>query len=279
MVTDSSSKSRSARLAAAALVSATLAAAPVAAEPPTFGRLVVFGDSLSDNGNAGRFADGPVWVEHMAERMGVELRPSRLGGTNYAVGGALTHGGTNSLREQADDFLAGRRRGGIDAKALYVVWGGGNDLLAAMFDPSPGRIPRAAASAIAKIVADLFKAGAKHVLVPNLPDVGMTPAVRTQSPVVAAAARQLSLAFNEALERELSSLEAGDARLYRLDVMALAERVLADPGTAGFVNLATPCFGTGCEGFLFFDQVHPTAYAHRRLAAAALATIGLPAGG
>jgi hypothetical protein len=30
---------------------------------PTFDQIVVFGDSLSDNGNAGRASNGPVWVE------------------------------------------------------------------------------------------------------------------------------------------------------------------------------------------------------------------------
>ena len=35
--------------------SAALAATP-------FSDLIVFGDSLSDNGNAGRFTDGPGWV-------------------------------------------------------------------------------------------------------------------------------------------------------------------------------------------------------------------------
>ena len=74
-------------LGTAGLVSATLAGTP-ALSAPSFSGLVVLGDSLSDNGNAGRFSNGPVWVEHLAEWLGLELRPSRLGGTNHAVGGA-----------------------------------------------------------------------------------------------------------------------------------------------------------------------------------------------
>ena len=39
-------------------------AAPAMAE--SFTALVAFGDSLSDTGNAGRFSNGPVGVEHLA---------------------------------------------------------------------------------------------------------------------------------------------------------------------------------------------------------------------
>lgn len=103
---------------AAALVAGAMATAE--AEPPSFSGLVVIGDSLSDSGNAGRFSDGPVWVEHVAERLAVTLRPSRLGGTNLAVGGARVTGAPTDLRGQADAFLAARG-GRLDPAALYVV--------------------------------------------------------------------------------------------------------------------------------------------------------------
>jgi phospholipase/lecithinase/hemolysin len=58
--------------------------------------------------------------------------------------------------------------------------------------------------------------------------------------------------------------------ILRLDVQALAERVLADPGAAGFRDVTSPCQGRpSCEGALFWDPIHPSAHAHARLAAAA----------
>src|SRR5215217_2201063 len=90
-----------------------------------FSRLVVFGDSLSDTGNAGRFSNGSVWVEVLARRLNVTLQPSQAGGLNFAVGGARLdpRSGSHSLRAQADRFLKRPRQGG---RTLHVVYGGGN---------------------------------------------------------------------------------------------------------------------------------------------------------
>jgi cholinesterase len=263
----------------AALFSGLLAGAPVGAEPasPPFTDLVVFGDSLSDSGNAGRFADGPVWVEHLAGRFGLALLPSRLGGTNHAVGGARAQGGPSDLRAQADAFLAAARRGGLDPRALYIVYGGGNDLLAAVPVPDRDALARASATAIGGIVADLAAAGASDILVPNLPDIGLTPVLRAAGPAVLAAARTLTRAYNVALEVELARVAAGhrSARVHHLDVFALAERVVADPAAAGFRDIRQPCLGrSSCAGMLFWDDVHPTTLAHARLAAAAMAMVG-----
>ncbi len=266
-------------MTAAALASGLLAGEPAAgASPPPFTALVVFGDSLSDGGNAGRSSNGPVWVEHLARRVGLELRPSREGGTNHAVGGARTHGGPSDLRAQADGFLAARRRPGLDPQALHVVYGGGNDLLAAGYAANPEAAARSAAAAIGGIVVDLAAAGAVHILVPNLPDIGITPALRALGPAAAAQARSLTRAYNAALERGLASAQAAHpaARVHRLDVFALAERVITDPATAGFRNVTDPCLGgPSCEGALFWDHVHPTSFAHARLAGAALAAVGV----
>nr|WP_235031248.1 SGNH/GDSL hydrolase family protein [Geminicoccus flavidas] len=71
--------------------------------------------------------------------------------------------------------------------------------------------------------------------------------------------------------RELAATTPGELRLYRLDVFAMTEQVRADPAAFGFTDIVTPCSGaTRCEGHLFWDQVHPTTYAHGRLAEAAL---------
>ncbi len=80
-----------------------------------FSSVHVFGDSLSDSGNAfigqgfvsepfpytasvpsnsyapyNVFSNGPVWVQYVAADLGLSLDPSFIGGTNYALGGEAT---------------------------------------------------------------------------------------------------------------------------------------------------------------------------------------------
>jgi phospholipase/lecithinase/hemolysin len=66
-------------------------------------------------------------------------------------------------------------------------------------------------------------------------------------------------------------------RLYRLDVRAMAARARTNPAAFGFVDIMNPCSRLpGCEGYLFWDGVHPTTQAHGRLADAALEAMSLP---
>jgi cholinesterase len=258
---------------------------PLAARDPTFSRLVIFGDSLSDTGNAGRYSDGLVWVEFVARRIGVEARPSRDGGTNYAVGGALTHGGRNDIRGQLHAYLraAGGRGGGLDARvldsrALFIVYGGANDLLASGCAPDRAIVADNAANALRATLDDLAAAGARHILVANLPDLGLAPVVRSHGQVCAAEARRLTMRFNQELEVGIAAVEAKwSIAISRIDVFALTDALIADPTAAGFRDVDTPCLPGPCNGELFWDYLHPTARGHARLALAALDAIGLPA--
>ncbi|HYN39806.1 MAG TPA: SGNH/GDSL hydrolase family protein [Rhodospirillales bacterium] len=246
---------------------------------PAFDGLVVFGDSLSDNGNAGRFSDGPVWVEVIARQMGVELRPSRAGGTNYAVGGARTHGGPADLRAQVHDYLKKITAGDADPGTLLIVYAGANDLLARGCGRQQNGVAKTAAAAVTASVNDLAAAGARHILVPNLPDIGVAPAIRMQGGACAEQARRLTRAFNAALQHDLPAVETRhDVRIILLDVFALTEAVLADPREAGFEDVEMPCLHGDCRRALFWDHLHPSSYAHARLAAAALRTLDIHSG-
>ena len=189
---------------------ATCVMSASAQDPPPIDHIVVFGDSLSDTGNAGRFSNGPVWVEQLAARLEVALRPTQAGGLNFAVGGARLDplSGPHSLRAQADLFLRMRQPSG---RTLHIVYGGGNDLLSAVGHLKAPRMVETAVASLRSIVADLVGHGASDLLVPNLPDVGMTPKIRARGSAAVAHAGWLTQQFNGAADRALSELAGPSA--------------------------------------------------------------------
>ena len=169
-------------------------------------------------------------------------------------------------------ILRGNR---LSRKRLYIVYGGGNDLIAAALGAAGEQLVDRAVEALRGMLFRLAERGATDVLVPNLPDVGMTPAARLAGQTEIDRAARLTRRFNEALEAVLRELETTTSvRLYRLDVAAMAERARIDPAAFGFVNVTTPCIGLpSCEGYVFWDGLHPTTAAHARLAEAALSVL------
>lgn len=146
--------------------------------------LTVFGDSLSDGGNVGRFtyngATHPLYDEIVAQSLGDTLRPSSQGGNNYAEGGAVAVPAINPLfntQDQLQSYLASRG-GRADPDGLYIHWIGGNDLAAAALSPLIARqLVDNSAGAAALQVSRLLDAGAGTVIVPTVPNVGATPAL------------------------------------------------------------------------------------------------------
>lgn len=266
------------------IVCVLLFAARAFAEPP-YGRMVVFGDSLSDPGNAFvllrevsvspyqlipdapyargglHFSNGETWVEQLAQPLRLE---SSVGPalatpgvfTNYAVGSARARPGAPfDLSSQVDFFLADFA-GAVPGDALYVVYVGGNDLRDAVaalaIDPSGATslaILDAAASAIAGNVERLHAAGARRFLVPNAPNLALVPAVRAQGPALQAAAQMLSIAYNDGLASALTALDgalAGET-VHRFDVFALLNQAVAAPATVGLSEIAAPCITPGVK--------------------------------
>jgi thermolabile hemolysin len=236
-----------------------------------FSDAIVFGDSLTDTGNAysislgaipqspphyqGRFSNGPVWVEYLASGLGLPApTPSRAGGNNYALGGATTPG----VVGQISTYLAAHSP---TADELFVVWVGGNDLLNNnAIDVS---VPVAS---LASSITTLANAGAEEFLVPNLPPLGQTPSRHGSSNETLM--DNLSIAFNTQLETALATLETNlSITIHRLDVFGNMQRLLADPLAHGFTNVTNRAYSGGVvvpnpDEYLFWDGIHPTGAAH-----------------
>jgi outer membrane lipase/esterase len=147
-----------------------------------YDQVYVFGDSLSDTGNNGRFTyDGNkhlLYDEVLAQRIGAALVASDDGGYNYAAGGGVAVPALNpadNTQDQVQSYL-GRVDGRADGDGLYIHWIGGNDLAAAALNPTTASdVAYNSAAAAAVQVRSLLNAGAGTVIVPTVPNIGSTP--------------------------------------------------------------------------------------------------------
>jgi phospholipase/lecithinase/hemolysin len=283
-----------------------LLAAPFTSAQAAYSQIVAFGDSLSDNGNAfsvtkgvlgfgipvapyfnGRFSNGPVAVEVMAQTLGVSL-------VDYAFGGALT-GTTNrvgipglpGIQTQVNQFTAGLSAASktADASALYFLWGGPNDFFSAADKMA------AVGTAITNLtgeVGQLYGAGAREFFVPLMPDLSNTLDAINGGAVVQAQAHALSVAFNGNLTLAMQGLQGtlSGSTIHIFNpgptLDAARDSILAAGGTA-----STPCWTgnyTGGAGTLcsdpslhtLWDGVHPTAGLHLALGQAMAAAVPEP---
>lgn len=261
-----------------------LASMAAPAATPSYSNLYVFGDSYCDVGNIfaatggaepaapyynGRFSNGPIWLDHVAGFLGVPLKPSLLGGTDYAFGGAWVTapqplgGGAviPSVPEQVGLYLS-QHGGKADPNALYILEGGGNDILGTTTGSSE-TLGYQIAVGIAESELLLRRAGARHFMIPNLFNVGLLPAAAGNVTFAAAASAATNkwlgtlLAFEDFLE---------GVYILRMDVFSLINAVETDPTHFGFTDITDPCLTTTVcadpDHTFFWDIHHPTEFGH-----------------
>jgi phospholipase/lecithinase/hemolysin len=241
-----------------------------------------------DVGPGHHYSDGRTW----AERLSVALH-SPLSGmpalahpgefTNYAVGRARARANAPvfsayDLSTQVGLYL-GDFRGQASSSSIYVIWIGANDLDDALqalaTDPTgatSAQIAQTAIETVAGNIQALWSAGARTFLIPNIPDLGDTPAVRALGPPVMAAASQLTGLYNAGLHQALTQLQVlPQIQFVEFDVNSLLQQVIAHPAAYGLDDAVDACltfFTTDhpiCarpRRYLFWDGIHPTVAGH-----------------
>lgn len=269
------------------------------AQDVKFDKMYVFSDSTSDTGNVfnvttfanrldptipinppsppyyeGRYSNGPVWVDYLADDLGLTLTPSTelavpfpitatptgelgvnfyFGGAtttqsvNFAFGGAkagLDNAGSprlpgvlREIQSFTDDLKLANQS--ADPNALYIVWAAGSN------DYSSGAVrePTVPIENISKGVTALADAGAKTILVPNAPDLGKTPGNLSLGTEESNRLTALTEAHNSALATALDNLseEFPGIDIIPFDVYSIFNDVLENPADFGFTNVSQAC--------------------------------------
>lgn len=267
----------------------------------TYTNVVVFGDSLSDSGNAynaglntalvspnyatGKYTNGSstspstsingVWSEQFATKLGVALTASTIGGSNYSYGGATTDttsSGAPGMNNQVSSYLAAHSS--LSSSTVYSVWGGSNDILISIAYGQNGL--SAEASAVANIksqIASLANAGATTVMWFNLPDLSLTPYADSLSAAAQTALHNASLQFSVDWAAAIADLEATHANLniVAVDIYSLFNSVTTDSSAYGLANATDSAQGksVNADEYLFWDSLHPTTAADSIIASLA----------
>ena len=297
-------------------VAIAMAALPAMAQQSPYAKTVFIGDSLTDAGYfrpllpaevrpvTGQSTTNPGWTyaQFVADYYGTNASAHGNGqnGDNYAIGGARVGVDSSltlapgtpavpvySLKSQTAQYLAANG-GKADANALYTVFGGANDLFAIQAGaPLVSTLTNAVTDQVG-IVATLKGAGAQYVVVPTIPDVGLTPGARAGGAARMAAGTALAKAYNDAL---FAGLKAAGLQVIPVDTFHVLQEIVANPGQYGFVNVTSPACTTASSltcsplayvtpsaatTYVFADGVHPSSATHEMLGQYTLSILEAP---
>ena len=272
------------------------------------GNLVVFGDSLSDMGNAkdsilnvpdvppywqGRFSNGMVWVEYLSQAYGVTTTygSGTSVGDNRAFGGAQTGPGFSYLLlpnvgSQISNYLA-NVQSSFAANDVVSLWAGGNDFLYGTANSDT------IVTNMESHIRQLEAAGAKTFIIPNLPPLEKTPEILGRSQTQQQNIASEVASYNAKLASLVSSLklELG-ITVYSVNAYSIFNDIIENKDALGLTNtqssacsgnaglLPLPICNSGdpvvanVDEYIFFDKAHPTRAMHQYIGRFAVESIG-----
>jgi phospholipase/lecithinase/hemolysin len=267
-------------------------------------QVVSFGDSLSDVGTyapiasavgGGRFTTNPgqVWTQNVAQYYGDTLSAAYTidlthelkaqGGFGYAEGGA-----TVATPANQNDFLTdviGNVEMPVNQQVSSYLSAHGsfsaNDVLRAGTPPAATTTVETAATTLAQVVGQIVQGGATHVVVVNLPNIGLSPDGLASSDG-GANFTQLSELFNSTLTSALQT-NGLQSKVIEVDAYTWLNGIIANFQANGFsvsntgqacdpsktpddtsllCSPATYVSPNADQTYMFADDLHPTTHLH-----------------
>ena len=272
------------------------------------GNLLVFGDSLSDMGNAkdsilnvpdvppywqGRFSNGMVWVEYLSQAYSATTThgSGTSPGDNRAFGGAQTGAGFSYLLlpnvgSQISSYLT-NVQSNFASNDVVSLWAGGNDFLYGTANADT------IVTNMESHIRQLEAAGATTFVIPNLPPLEKTPEILSRSQTQQQNIASEVLSYNNKLASLISSLQLElGIIVYSIDAYTIFNDVIDNKGALGLTNTqSAACSGnagllplpicnngdpvvTNVDEYIFFDKAHPTKAMHQYIGRFAVESIG-----
>jgi len=303
-------------------------ALPAQAHP--FTGMVSFGDSLSDVGNTvatlsifgeqfvrentgynanfyfnNRFSNAQLWSERLHGQLGFGPMfrndgVSVLDGSNFSWAAARSGAGNSfgiipNLQPQVQSYTAQLATNNpalpAPSTTLFTLWIGGNDVFAHVENNDP-ITPAQVAANVSTAISNLYSAGGRSFLIPNLPPVGLSPDY-VNDPVKGPQATAFADAYNAQLDLSLNTLsgQLTGIDIIKLNINQLFLDVIASPASYGLVNVTdrayTPFSGTNPpppygavvgnpEEYLYWDSAHGTGTVNVLIAETAFAAVPEP---
>lgn len=242
--------------AAAALAVLLLAAWARPAPAAEVSSLYFFGDSLTDEGRAGRTAP-VIWSQVLRRDLAIAA------GGNYAIGGATTHDQPSAAF--GDSSFLGQVRAlaatAVPPDAEAAIWIGTNDVwIGAARGRAPETVAADAAGAVRAGLEALGRAGVHRAVVLGVYDLSLTNAfafVGADTPATRAAAAAASRLLNE----RLRGLAVPGMSIAFFDVARFLDHLRADAAALGFAQVRPLRPGAVCDATcqrtsIFDDTIH-----------------------
>jgi phospholipase/lecithinase/hemolysin len=244
-----------------------------------------------------------VWSQDVAQYYGDTLsaaytidlthRLSAQSGLGYAEGGATVATPANQydylsdaigniempVNQQVSSYLSAH--GSFNANQLVLVWVGANDVLRAGNPPAAAPIVQTAATTLAQLVGQIVQNGGAHVVVVNLPNVGLSPKGLAMADG-GANLTQLSQLFNNTLNSALQT-DGLQSKVIEIDSYTWTNQLIANFQANGFAvsntgqacdpkktpddtsllcSPATYVSANADQTYMFADDLHPTTHMH-----------------
>lgn len=159
----------------------------------------------------------------------------------------------------------------LNPSSLVVLWAGPNNLFSALDSAADPVAAMSLALFNLQLAAQqLYLDGARTILMPNMPNIGLTPFGLSLGAAASAQLTGISVGFNAGLHLLADALNAADPGLNILefDTFSLLNSLINSPADYGFSNVTQPCFNGAAvcanpDSYLFWDSVHPTTSAHQ----------------